>query len=218
MNRIILKYPFVFLSHILFVYVFFLTQNVKGQKLSYAILKDSLKKGIYFTFSEFRNNDPSFVVPFTVLEKKRTLTLLQSHDQYEVIFEKVEDTKKKDINSAWGFCDGKNIYVNGERGLSKRNCFEKLIGVGKYCYYLQWNYMNETTMMMSPQGGMTNTPNNSEKKMVIDIVNTSEIELTKEEMLEILTPFPAILAQFKAEKNKKSKYFLYLDKVNQEFK
>ena len=65
------------------------------------ILKDSvLVRGVYFSFEEFKNNNPR-QRDFEVDKDKLA----------DLIFIKQSDGKNNPVRDAWGYCDGKNLYV-----------------------------------------------------------------------------------------------------------
>jgi len=65
------------------------------------VLKDSsLVRGVYFSFEEFKNNHPG-QRDFEV-EKDKLIDL---------IFIKQADGKPVPVRDAWGYCDGKNLYI-----------------------------------------------------------------------------------------------------------
>jgi hypothetical protein len=65
------------------------------------ILKDSAHiRGVYFSFEEFKNNNPG-QRDFEV-EKDKLIDL---------IFVKQADGKLAPIRDSWGYCDGKNLYI-----------------------------------------------------------------------------------------------------------
>jgi hypothetical protein len=65
------------------------------------VLKDSsLARGVYFSFEEFKNNRPG-QKDFEV-EKDKLIDL---------IFTKQADGTLAPIRDAWGYCDGKNLYI-----------------------------------------------------------------------------------------------------------
>ncbi len=66
------------------------------------ILKDSsLVRGVYFSFEEFKNNRPG-LRDFEV-EKDKLIDL---------IFVKQADGSLAPVRNAWGYCDGKNLYIS----------------------------------------------------------------------------------------------------------
>lgn len=70
------------------------------KKFKYPVIEDcELKKGVYMSFNEFRNNAPSYV-NFDVVKSKI------ADDIYLI---KGQDTAL--TRDAWGYCDSKNIYI-----------------------------------------------------------------------------------------------------------
>ncbi|PWT70612.1 MAG: hypothetical protein C5B59_19580 [Bacteroidetes bacterium] len=73
--------------------------NKKGFDLP--ILKDSLlRAGVYFSFEEFKNNAPT-QKEFELSNDKLTA----------LIFIRQPDGKLTPVNNAWGYCDGKNLFI-----------------------------------------------------------------------------------------------------------
>lgn len=81
------------------------------QTLDFAILKDSVyQQGVYLHFREFRNNKPGITQPLVIDRRPRTAKTWQGTD--EVLPYLLEpDRKRKNIKNAWGFSDGKEVYI-----------------------------------------------------------------------------------------------------------
>lgn len=78
-------------------------QSASQQASDYPILKDSiLRKGVYISHQEFINNTPP-VIDYNIKTFKNEPPVLY-----------IKDEKGNDFLSrkSWGFCDGKNIYIN----------------------------------------------------------------------------------------------------------
>ena len=78
------------------------------------VLKDSAHiRGVYFSIEEFKNNNPG-QRDFEV-EKDKLIDL---------IFVKQPDGKSVPIRDAWGYCDGKNLYIRSMENyfLLQREC------------------------------------------------------------------------------------------------
>jgi hypothetical protein len=112
------------------------------------ILDDSLnlKKGIYKTYKEFKFNSPSISLDCDIQAELIVYTnLLQSatytnRDTFYTL--KIEKEKANEIGPVWGFCDGKNVYVNRETSISSGKVifkpyskFYKILFTGRYCYF-----------------------------------------------------------------------------------
>jgi hypothetical protein len=100
------------------------------------IINDSLnlKKGIYKTFDEFRYNSPSIPLEFEVINLDKGYT-------YNL---KIDKDKTKYFGVVWGFCDGKDIFINMDVDMSRKKVFNpdsyfsRLLYVGRYCFFLTY--------------------------------------------------------------------------------
>lgn len=87
-NRRILSYAFV--------------DSFSRKSFSYPVYNaDTLRKGVYASFEEFRNNKPS-VLSYEIKQDENSLMTLQLID---------EQGKSYFSRKMWGFCDGKQVYV-----------------------------------------------------------------------------------------------------------
>ena len=99
------------------------------------IINDSLnlKKGIYKTFEEFRYNSPPIPLDYEIVYINENIANL-----------KIDKEKTKFYGAVWGFCDGKNVYINrdfnmsGKRVLNPDSQFNKILFIGRYCYFLTY--------------------------------------------------------------------------------
>lgn len=108
----------------------FLLQNVFSQTL---IITDSveLKQGIYKSYIEFFLNKPSIPFEYDVKSKE---PIASSITFYRVVIDKEEG---KMIGNIFGFCDGKEIYINETYPRLKPNAlFKKIEYLGIYCYFI----------------------------------------------------------------------------------
>lgn len=81
------------------------------QSLDFAVLRDSsYQQGVYLNFREFRNNKPGITQPLVINRRPRTAKTWQGTD--ELFIQLLEtDGKKRNIKNAWGFSDGKTVYI-----------------------------------------------------------------------------------------------------------
>jgi hypothetical protein len=80
------------------------------QNLRQPILNDTfLRKGVYRTFEEFKQNRP-YYTNFEVTKVKPETILYLTDDKGSV-----------PTTSEWGYCDGKNIYIKTDKHLFKLN-------------------------------------------------------------------------------------------------
>jgi hypothetical protein len=122
-----------------------------SQNISSPYLKPDtviLQRGIYRTYHEFKANQPSGNVPFTIKEKIRIYNTFHTHTQYRIEFGSEQD--KLRLENCWGFCDGKSVYMYTQTNLVGKENFEKLLVLGKYCAYEEFVFMGSTYMSASP--------------------------------------------------------------------
>jgi hypothetical protein len=87
-------------------------------------------KGIYFTYSDFKNNAPDTIVEFTLeISNKRNYKLLNSRSYNQVIYEDtiqlvsyLRNKKGKLIDRAYAFSDGRALYINSALYQNHSNC------------------------------------------------------------------------------------------------
>ncbi len=155
---------------------------------TYAQTATPLKKGIYRTFEEFRNNAPSIELRYdiTSVEKntggvvKGTQTIFYALDTHKYTAQK--------IGRVYGFCDGKNVYINEYRPkLKASTLFMKVQKVGNYSVF---EYKTTAGMLALKS-----------KNRVVDMI-TGKIKVVTRKYLERLfndtrivataIPFPAV--------------------------
>ncbi len=101
----------------------------------YIIDADTLNKGIYRFFEEFKYNAPSLPLDFEIYEvqvKKRlsylpTIYMLKVNQQFD-----------DSIKSIYGFCDGKDVYIHsyeGKRSSASKSTFVKVQNLGRICSF-----------------------------------------------------------------------------------
>ena len=189
----------------LFILSFSIAQQIKAQTSPY-LLSDTLglKRGIYKNFEEFKYNKPSERAPFDIVEKSRTYNF-KSHTQYQLEFVNKKDEDRIILDDVWGFCDGYNIYINGQRHEFGKNNFERLLYAGKYSPY---------TKFIFAVSGSTN----SIIQKVIDIETGNQFTLSENRMDKILSSDPELYKEYLADKESNKKFFDYLKKFNERYK
>ena len=79
-----------------------------AQEKNDLIFNEPLKRGIYRSYEEFKNNDPSFTGSFYIEREPRKAKGWEG--AYSITL-KVKKGGKK-IWSAWGFCEGNQVYIS----------------------------------------------------------------------------------------------------------
>jgi hypothetical protein len=200
------------------IFLFLIPGIVKSQTL---ILEDStgLKKGIYRKFSEFKYNAPSILDNFSIQENDIKVAGHKKDSSIHKMYSLICNTySNKD--TVWGFCDGKNIYLNPQRGLYEthsKGClydpelnFGRLEYLGRYCYFTQL-VRGEAREDMGAKyqwfGGII-IPHL--EKFLLNINNGRIYYIYDTTMKEILSRDESIYSKYKTERYKYDQYFRYL--------
>jgi hypothetical protein len=166
------------------------------------IVDDSLnlKRGIYKTYKEFKFNSPSIpldcdiqwnIILYTNLMQTATYT---HRDTCYTL--KIEKDKTNEIGPVWGFCDGKNVFINRETSITSGKVifkpyskFYKILFIGRYCY---------CSVAYNSGGGFTYGI------LAIDF-NTGELlELNKKKLKKYISKDEKLLQDYNNEENWKS--------------
>jgi hypothetical protein len=203
----------------IFISICLLTQMIYSQNL---IIEDTntLKKGIYKTFEEFKNNSPSIPLEFEILSGKILYGGLNIHNDtlYNL---KVDKDKAQEIGLIWGFCDGKYAYINMQPTMKRSKTtgnnikvfkpysqFDKILFLGRYCYF---NTGQIGSNSVYPQHWVC----------AIDFNTGKEIYLDNSSLKELISKDKQLLEEFKNEKlfsDKDLVYYKYLSLYSQKHK
>jgi len=101
----------------------------------------TLKRGIYKTYEEFKNNSPSVPLEYEI---KAVRLIMQSQLYNDIVYQmEIDKDKAKEIGDIWGFCDGKSVYINmqfkvmTQKKIFKPNSqFDKLLYIERYCCFI----------------------------------------------------------------------------------
>ncbi len=110
-------------------------ENLLDNKINFSILeKPALKAGIYRSYIEFKENNPSIQEVEITLKKAAEKDLF---DRKAVVFKNLpEGVSPKDLSKKmWGFSDGKNVYINNW-AVFQEYSFARLTSFGKYCPFI----------------------------------------------------------------------------------
>ena len=154
-----------------------------------------LKKGIYKTFDEFRHNSPSIPMEYEVLWGKIMYGGLEGIYNDTLYNLKIDKTKAKQIGNVWGFCDGKNIYINMQASMKRSKVtgnsvkvfkpisqFDKLFYLGRYCYFTTGQYGGSGGVF--PHHWVCALDFNTGKELFLDRVAMKKILEKDEELLQ----------------------------------
>jgi hypothetical protein len=161
---------------------------------AYVTNAESLNKGVYKTFDEFKYNRPSITQNYIFDKKKFWLTDSNTGKRTKI--------KKREI---WGFCDGSKSFVKWSK-------FNEIVQIGRYCYFMEkgTRIINVASPLM-----FVPIPVRYKDELIINFNTGTTYLLTKKLMKQILrTDDPELLAQFMLEPKKRKKLFDYIVKYN----
>ncbi|HVI49303.1 MAG TPA: hypothetical protein VM802_30845 [Chitinophaga sp.] len=168
----------------------------------------ALKKGLYKTFSEFQQNNPSEDGDIVIRERSSAAQIYLLASRNELVLRSPDGQEHK-IKKYWGYCDGKNIYI-------KDNGLNKIQETGYYCLYelhgvqpsrAIYNQADMTVMPMS-------TPLHLKK--VINIVTGEILELSVYNLRKYILPQdPELLKEFLNDKERHEQQEYYILRFNQ---
>lgn len=186
-------------------FILLLNLSVSAQDNKFGFLSDTLKKGFYMSFEEFKDNSPSIFVECTL----RTNPIFKpghfkDHTLYKIILAKGARINKKQI---WGFCDGKDFYIKSS---PDKMFFDKIIYMGRYCYYKQ-------TYWLTPWESITS--NNSEPIIIIqkaiNMNNGKNFPLNEKNLEFIISRDEEIFSRYLTDRKREKHYFDYLKEYSE---
>ncbi|MBO9595182.1 MAG: hypothetical protein J7599_19920 [Niabella sp.] len=201
----------------------FITTAVNAQ---YPILEQtSYKRGLYRSFEEFKNNNPSLPLTYQIFSEDTKPSLFDKRVQrlYELEIRKKEGRK---IGRVFGFCDGRYIYIwtpsykkdafplfpEGPVGPNAR--FAKLLILDTLSYFedLGATAPAGAPLVAGPYGTMYGGANPSlyVRGNLLDLGTGNITELTKGRLKELLKNDPELSAVFEKESGKQRKLGEYL--------
>lgn len=103
----------------------------------YTIVSDSIKKaGIYRTFEEFRDNNPSIVIDFKIVSEVTKYGSVGDRSTIKIYRIDFPSKMSENIGNVFGFCDGKNAYiVCNTPTLLNYLSFFKVEHIDRYCVF-----------------------------------------------------------------------------------
>ncbi len=122
-----------------YILIFLLMSNHLDAQTKDIFSAKKFPKGIYFTYSDFKNNSPDTIVEFTLeISTKRNYKLLNSGSYDQVIDEDtiqlvsyLRNKKGKLIDRAYAFSDGRALYINSALYQNHSNYYLRVLEVGK---------------------------------------------------------------------------------------
>jgi hypothetical protein len=174
---------------------------LKSQEINFEVLRaDSLIKGIYMTFEEFQQNNPSLRVNFGIMDHDQIRNKIYNGTSVFNLY--FQDTNKMYIKIRerhWGLCDGKGVFI-----LYYGNYYQLSLD-GKYCQFSE----SQTNALIPMQMNVNFIFNAAENKIK---------DFTKDNVAAILkTENKDLYNEFKADKDKGLMMYDYLNRLNKTF-
>src|SRR6185437_12369328 len=172
----------------------------------------NLKVGVYRTFKEFRYNSPSITTEFTVRPEEKRFDYAPSEfkdSSRHTIYYLLLPESYTITDTIWGFCDGKNIYINTWWSTySPKGTYERLEYIGRYCLFFKWQ-----------PGGYKKPPRIC--RVAININNGLAFDpdiLSHSDLKQILEKDTYLYNKYKQVKERKAKSFYYLKLYSEKHK
>jgi len=167
----------------------------------------NLKKGIYKTFNEFRENSPSIPLEYEIVRVNDIAYQL-----------KIGKEETEHYGAIWGFCDGKAVYVNLDFDMSGRNRFRPysyygiLQNIGRYCYFPfpQVAYTNLNAMIINGRNPLPYVVDFNNGKLLCLNCDMNAGFLKQSHFKKILTRDPELWTIYKNDKSKEDLFLKYI--------
>ena len=172
--------------------------------------QQSYKRGVYLSVEEFLNNEPSGPTDFNIIEgseltvarSKNTSELTVSGSRQLISLYRLKDAKGKNFKGFrdfWGFSDGYYVYVNSATHI-KADHFVRVQETGAICYFLQMGNDSGLKPILEDTRGLANQfyPRVEPviynlEQFVIERKSGEISKLTKEKLLQIVSPYPDLV-------------------------
>lgn len=172
---------------------------------------DTLKVGFYKSFEDFYNNSPRAIenISIEALNKKN------------VLFKMVDNFSSKRIKNYYGYCDGKELYLNAfAYGQTVSNYYAKVLSVGRFLL-LDDTYIDPVTSAVASNYGLLGAlvaASTAKRGIVIDIETGLPIVLSEKSFKAILKNYDSYLQKYEKMNND---YFdvkkAFISSINQKY-
>lgn len=156
------------------------------------ILTDSIKKaGIYRTFEEFKNNQPSIVMNFKIASEEVKYGSIGNRQPLMTYGLEFSQKMSENIGQIYGFCDGKGVYiVSKTTTLPHYLSFFKVQHLGQYCVF---KYTYESVLAVTAVYMLTGGTR------VLDMKSGESYNLNKKNVKKLIKDNPELAARFEKE-------------------
>lgn len=188
-----MRFPFIALLILSYSISFSQSPDSSGSKNpAYIINKDSYQKGIYYSFEEFKYDNPSRKVEAKIVNNRLQVLDSASGEFYKI-----------DPKGIWGFSDGKQLFV-------LYNQYNELVVKGRYLYFEDRGIKLNPVMVSNPVM-LIAVPTGKHDQYIINFNTGNIFLLDKTSMRTILSlDDPDLLESFNKEKKKNQKLQRYI--------
>lgn len=152
----------------------------------------TLKRGIYKTYEEFKNNSPAVPLEYEI---KAVRLIMESQLYNDIVYQmEIDKDKAREIGDVWGFCDGKFVYINMQfkvmtpkKVFKPGSQFDKLLYLERYCCFIS----------VQP---IFNSVELGHYFYALDFNTGKEIVINKDALKKIISKDEGLLEDFKNEK------------------
>lgn len=154
--------------------------SLNAQEFIISNSTSNLKRGIYRSFEEFKNNAPSLELEHEILKtKKKTGGIIKGNETTFYHLNVGKNAAKK-IGKVYGFSDGENIYINEfNPKLKPKVLFMKIGFAGNYCVF-EYKTSNNVNSLLPRNKVVDMRTGNSKivsKKTLMNFINTNTVSI-----------------------------------------
>jgi len=187
----------------IYPFVYGQESSSKNDVIDYRILNaKTFNKGVYLSFKEFQDNEPSVVGEFKFGNKKGPFNYTPS-DQVikQILYISTDNQYIRYQQKHWGYCDGESLYIFYDKK------YLKISIKGKYSIFVD-----------ARKGSGFNTQIVEDMDFLLDLTNGNTFRFNQSEFEKILLKEDSsLLKEYKQDKGRRYMSNIYLKRLNELF-
>lgn len=194
-----------------FILIFFISLNCYSQ---YPILNDSTKiAGIYRTFEEFKNNNPSIILDlnnstYKIESYERKYGNIGNRKSINVYGLNCDEKISTNIGYIFGFCDGNKIYItSGVTQYPHHKSFYEIEYLDRYSYF---DFVTFSDLTFGHGAGSSSIYSGDLETKVIDLATGKYKVLSKSFIKKLISDNSELTKKFELQDNKSQHLKEYL--------
>lgn len=166
----------------LFVFKLFLLNDIKGFCQNRIFDEGThLKRGIYKNISEFKFNNPSWLLPFES-DTVKVKFGVKTHVFYKLLLPKEH---QEVVSNAFGYCDGRDVYIRINIKNDKNvSIYSKMQSLGRYSHFKNIELIDRNIGSNNAVLGIYRIPQLTD--YLLDFNDGDNFRVTKEKAKEIV--------------------------------